>query len=363
MARREFSEADGDRFAAGRRELLEEWQAKLTGRVADLVNGDGWQAWLDVASRFSSYSFRNSVLIMMQRPDATAVAGFRAWQTSFGRQVNRGETGIKILAPVTRRVEKTVLDGRPVLDEHGVPVKATQLVGVRLVTVFDISQTSGPDLPSQPEPVLLRGEAPSGLWDSLQQLVEGKGFRLSRGDCDGANGWTDFTTNEVRVRSDIANAAAVKTLAHEAGHVLLHSTVGLAGEQVCRGRREVEAESVAYLVTKAHGSDVGTYTFNYMAGWADPALRSAPEGTTLADIVTETGSRVVTAADTILQTTKPVRPIDQLSTAVATSVEKSIVPDRTSQMAIQDSIRRSAAQHPPTQAVPSMARQAAPIGR
>ncbi len=245
MARREFSEAEKNRFAAERRELLEEWQAKLTGKVTDLVNGDRWQAWLDVASRFSSYSFRNSVLIMMQRPDATAVAGYRAWQTSFGRQANRGETGIKILAPVTRRVEKTMVDGRPMLDEHGLPVKATQLVGVRLTTVFDISQTSGPDLPAQPEPLLLRGEAPPGLWDSLRQVVEGEGFRVSRGDCDGANGWTDFATSEVRVRSDIEDAAAVKTLAHEAAHVLLHSTAGLTGEQVCRGRREVEAESVA----------------------------------------------------------------------------------------------------------------------
>lgn len=327
MAARELTEGEKARFAAERRELLEEWQSKLTGKVADLVRGDRWQAWLDVASRFSSYSFRNSVLIMMQRPDATVVAGYRAWQTSFGRQVNRGETGIKILAPVTRRVEKTMADGSPMVDEHGLPVKATQLVRVRLTTVFDISQTSGPDLPARPEPVLLRGEAPSGLWNSLQQLVEGKGFGVSRGDCDGANGWTNFATNEVRVRSDVDDAAAVKTLAHEAAHVLLHSTAGLAGEQVCRGRREVEAESVAYLVTKAHGLDAGKYTFSYVTGWADRALRSAPEGTTLADVVAETGGRVVTAADTILQTTKPARPIDQLSPVMATSVEKSIVMD------------------------------------
>ena len=120
------------------------------------------------------------------------------------------------------------------------------------------------------------------------------------------------------MRSDVDDAAAVKTLAHEAAHVLLHSTAGLTGEQVCRGRREVEAESVAYLVTKAHGLDAGRYTFSYVTGWADRALHSAPEGTTLADVVTETGSRVVTAADTILQTTKPARPIDQLSTVMAT---------------------------------------------
>ncbi len=117
------------------------------------------------------------------------------------------------------------------------------------------------------------------------------------------------------------------------------------------------------LVTKAHGLDSGRYTFGYVAGWADRALHSAPEGTTLADVVTETGSRVVTAADTVLQTTKPARPIDQLSTAVATQVEKSIVMDRTSQMAIQDSTRHSAVQRPLREAVPSMPRAVTPISR
>lgn len=81
------------------------------------------------------------MLIYMQRPDATAVAGYRAWQTSFGRQVNRGEVGIRILAPVTKKVDKVTADGRPVLDDHGRQVAATEMVGVRLATVFDVSQT------------------------------------------------------------------------------------------------------------------------------------------------------------------------------------------------------------------------------
>ncbi len=117
------------------------------------------------------------------------------------------------------------------------------------------------------------------------------------------------------------------------------------------------------LVTKAHGLDAGKYTFNYVAGWADRALHSAPEGTTLADVVTETGSRVVTAADTILQTTKPVRPIDRLSPAVATQVEKSISMDQATHMTIQAGRRRVQVQPPPGQAMPSRAPTAAPISR
>lgn len=233
MGRHEVSDTEKARFAGERREQLESWQSRLTDKVADLVAGDQRQRWLDVAARFTSYSFRSSVLIMMQCPDATAVAGYRAWQTSFGRQVNRGEVGIKILAPVTRRADTIGADGRMVVDQSGQPVKEAQMVGVRLATVFGVSQTTGRDLPEQFSPELPTGQAPPRLWDDLQRLVEKQGFQVTRGACDGANGVTRFAVSEVRVRSDVDDAAAVIF------------TTGLGGEQVCRGRSEVGAESVA----------------------------------------------------------------------------------------------------------------------
>lgn len=339
MARREFSDAEKTQFAADRREQLEQWQAKLTEQVTDLVNGDQWQRWLEVASRFTPYSFRNSLMIMMQRPDATAVAGFQAWRTSFGRKVNKGEIGIRILAPVTKKVEKVGADGRAVLDASGKPALESRVVGFRLATVFDVSQTSGPPLPKAPRPTLLTGQAPPGLWEGLQRFVEAQGFSVTRGDCGGANGITYFDAKQVRVRPDLDDAAAVKTLAHEAGHVVLHDKESKTGQWVCRGTAEVEAESVAYLVTRAHGLDSSQYTFNYVAGWADRALAAAPKDTTLADVVGRTGARVINAADTILTATQPVRLIDQVTEAMATNIERTIAQDRSNEVTARSGVR------------------------
>ena len=304
MRARQYSEAEREQAAAVRREQLERWQAEIVGKVTDLVNGAEWQRWLQVAAKFHQYSFNNQIMLMLQRPDATAVAGYQKWRT-LGRQVNAGETGIKILAPITKQVDQQRPDGSAVLDADGNPAKGMQVVGYRLVSVFDVSQTSGRDLPEQPRPQLLKGAAPDGLWERLQGFVEAQGFRVERGDCGGANGVTSYDDKVVRVRADIDDAQAVKTLAHEAGHVLLHQPDARQGLGVCRGRGEVEAESVAYLVTAAHGVDSGQYTFSYVAGWAETAQAAAPKDTTLADIISSTGARVVKAADTILTTTKP----------------------------------------------------------
>ena len=117
MARREALNAEKDQHAAERREQLEQWQSRLAEQVTDLVNGDQWQRWLEVASRFHRYSFRNSVMILIQCEDATAVAGYQAWKTLFGRQVNRGETGIRILAPVTKRFDTMLPVSKEILAE------------------------------------------------------------------------------------------------------------------------------------------------------------------------------------------------------------------------------------------------------
>ena len=163
-------------------------------------------------------------------------------------------------------------------------------------------QTDGLPLPDPGigQPALLAGQAPAGLWDRLQGFLEERGFEVRRGPChDGANGYTDFTQHLVMVRDDVDDAQAVKTLAHEGAHALLHSDrKGLE----CRGIREVEAESVAYMVTSAHGLDSSQYTFNYVAGWA---LNAVTEQRDLTDILRSTGQRVIGAADIILQATQP----------------------------------------------------------
>jgi len=313
-----------DQAAADKLTALHE---RLTEQVAALRTGQDWRAWLDVAGRFHTYSFNNTLLIYAQNPEATAVAGYGAWK-ALGRQVDKGERGIQILAPVIRRThrddqtsgteEKSV--GRAAAErgrstppapappgEDAAAVGERRVAGYRVAYVWDVTQTSGDPLPTRPLPQLLGGQAPPGLWDALATVVTDHGFTLQRGDCGPANGWTNFTTHTVRVRDDVDDAQAVKTLAHELGHVLLHHPTDPDHSSTadCRGRGEVEAESVAYLVAAEHGLATDGYTFAYVAGWAADVDHERPE-----DVVRDTGTRVLTAARTILAVTNPEPMVD-----------------------------------------------------
>ncbi len=178
MVKRTYSQEEKDGFAEERRVQLERLQAQIAEKVVELTNGQEWQRWLRVASRFHQYSFGNSLAVFIQRPDATLISGYRMWQTAFNRQVNKGEKGIRILAPITRLVDVTGSGGVPILDADGRPVKALRPIGFKVISVFDVSQTSGEPLPEQPRPVLLTGQAPDGLWDSLQgsSRIAGSGW-------------------------------------------------------------------------------------------------------------------------------------------------------------------------------------------
>lgn len=291
---------DRDQAEAARQATLETMHTQLAEKVGSLDSLQAWGSWLRFANSFHRYSFNNTLLIWAQKPDATMVAGYRAWQAK-GRQVRRGETSIKVYGPVTTREPKADMNGHPIRDADGKPVHEVRIVGVKPVSVFDVSQTEGEPLPTPPKASLLTGQAPDGLWNALQSFVEGQGYLVTRGDCGDANGITLYDTRHVRVREDVDDAQAVKTLAHEAGHVLLHHP-GQREEFSCRGIVEVEAESVAYMVTAAHGLDASQYTFNYVAGWAHSA--ATPNGPSVEEIVKATGARVIGATDRILQATQ-----------------------------------------------------------
>lgn len=266
--------------------------AQLTRAVEDLAGSDAWRKMLAVAARFPTYSPSNVLLIALQRPDATRVAGLRMWN-SMGRRVLKGEKGIAILAPCLYRGNDT--DSTPQARGGRDDVRAVaakELRGFRVVHVFDVSQTDGEPLPDV-APELLAGAAPEWLWNRLAALVEGDGFALERGDCRGANGHTRFDDRVVRVRGDVEPAQAAKTLAHELGHIRAeHETRFLnrePGVAVCRGVAEVEAESIAYLVTTAAGMYCDAYSVPYVAGWSGGDC----------DVLRATASRVLTVARTI----------------------------------------------------------------
>ncbi|PKQ23733.1 MAG: hypothetical protein CVT65_06640 [Actinobacteria bacterium HGW-Actinobacteria-5] len=307
MARSDsYTSEQRDAADLARREVLEQMHADLASKLATFDDRDAWQRWLKFAAGFHQYSFANTCLIYMAKPEATLVAGYRTWLAK-GHQVRRGEKSIPILAPVTRLVPLEDAKGNPALDPAGRPIAHRQMVGVRVAHVFDASQVDPPPQTERPQPTLLVGQAPPGLWDSLAQLVADEGFTITRGDCGGANGYTDFAAKQVRVRADVDDAQSVRTLCHEAAHIFTMDAADIAtyADRHCRGTLEVIAESTAYLVTQAHGLDAGQYTFNYVAGWAVEAAGRSGDLHRIDEVVRSTGERVITAAHRILSHTQP----------------------------------------------------------
>jgi len=268
-------------ISTARTDRLSKAHQRLTSAIEHLVGGSDWQEMLDVARRFHAYSTNNILLIGSQRPDATHVAGFHTWK-SLGHSVKKGEKGIAILAPLVTRTKS--IDAREETDQ---PELVKVLRGFRVVYVFDVTQTEGEPLP-EVAPTLLMDTASDSVWDALAAQIGSAGFTLQRGDCHGANGVTDFLTRTVTVRSDVGDAQAAKTLAHELAHVLLHDTPQHRG---CRDRAEVEAESVAYLFCQHVGITSDNYSFPYIARWSD--------GDT--ELVRSTADRVITCARRIVE--------------------------------------------------------------
>ncbi len=303
------------RGRAAREARLEALQEQLSESVAALATGEDWKRALTFAAQFRGRSFGNSMLIAAQHfaaynegrvpdPMPTYVAGFHQW-LSLGRSVAKGQHGYGILAPVTGRFASFTPDDpnswrrlarneKPSPGEHA----RTRMIGVKPTYVWDISQTAGDPVPELPRPVLLQGQAPTGLWDGIADQITARGFELrlvsSAAAIGGANGLTDFLAREVSIRVDMDDAAQVKTLVHELGHVLLHapredvlSTDAAADATLHRGVAEVEAESVALMVAAAHGLDTSTYTVPYVSTWAASVPGKSP-----VEVVQSTAERV-----------------------------------------------------------------------
>lgn len=266
------------------RERLQQAHEKLQDAISAIVTGEDWKRMLAVAAKFHRYSANNHLLIFLQQPDATVVAGYRRWE-ELGRHVRKGEKGIWILAPCKYR---TKIEG-----DDGEETTVQTIRGFRVVYVFDISQTEGEPLDDLDafRPELLTGASPDGLWDALVGRAGEAGFTVLRTQRGRENGYCDFSAREIGVRPDVEPLQAVKTLIHEIGHALLHDPDTPDGLATTSSRKEVEVESVAYIVCDAIGLDSGDYSFAYVARWA--------EGST--DLVKETSERVITCAKEILK--------------------------------------------------------------
>jgi antirestriction protein ArdC len=293
-----------------------------------------WQVLLDASANLWRYSGGNVALLMMQMAqrgteEPSLVAGYKEWERH-GRSVLRGEHALWVIAPRTARVQQMLLpDGtrqripvgdklpRGAVDEG----KKTLITGWRGQAVFDVSQTEGTPLlvPRSANPSSV--EAPQ-LWESLSAVARAHGFSIHVTDAQYGltSGFTDFAQRQVQVGGWLNAEERAAVLAHELGHVLLHGPddeVGkLYGSSVDhRGLAEVEAESVAYTVLKAHGIDRGHQSASYLSGWADAVIAaehsvagagsSRKQPASRVDIAKSVLGRVTVASKVILETTDP----------------------------------------------------------
>jgi antirestriction protein ArdC len=231
---------------------------QLRHGIATLTSTEQWARWLRVQRRFHYYSWGNTLLIFLQRPDATRVAGYHAWK-SVGRQVRKGEHGIAILAPIVRRlqVEDEGADGTE-------RIFVAHPTAFRLARVFDIAQTEGEALPEVVS--RLTGDDPASRFTGLMTVAASLGYSVEVSDLPGErNGDCAFELKRIRVREGLEPAQSVKTLAHELAHAILHS--GADCTDLTRAVAELEAESVAYVVCEDLGLDSSAYSFGYIATW------------------------------------------------------------------------------------------------
>ena len=248
---------------------------KLEQGVKDLFESGRYQEYLRAMSRFHRYSFGNTLLIWLQCPAATHVAGFTTWKR-LGRSVKKGTKGIRILAPCPQRclVPREVTDpntGEFLRKPDGTAKTETSLVSFvrfKAATVFDLSQTEGRELPSLGV-ARLTGDVEQ-FEQLYQKLTELSPVPVEQDAVPGnANGYFSAQENRIVLRSGMSQMQTIKTLIHELAHARLHDRRAIPkGEQKDRRQKEVEAESVAYVVCQHLGLDTGEYSFGYVAGWS-----------------------------------------------------------------------------------------------
>ncbi len=268
---------------------IEEITEKLEKGIGDLFNSDKYRAYLDTMSKFHNYSVNNTLLIAMQRPDATLVAGYDAWQEKFDRHVKKGAKGIKIIAPVKVK-KQIVVNGERSQSDTGdkIPIykpgetqedyekrmaqttKEVEYTNFRVTTVFDVSDTEGKELPTLGVNELM-GTVDG--YEKLKMALE----KTSKVPIDyglvtsGAKGFFSPDMHKICVQSGMSEVQTVKTIIHEMAHALLHDKTDnpdLIQDPKTKNTKEVEAESIAYVVCQHFGIDTSDYSFGYIAGWS-----------------------------------------------------------------------------------------------
>lgn len=246
---------------------LEKLTEQLQEGVTEYLESDKYKEILHNFSKFYDYSYRNCMLIMLQNPQATAVASYTSWKTDFNRQVNAGEHGIKIVKPLTKKKD----------ENNAVDDNEDKIIGYSITYTFDISQTS--QIEGKPVVDLeitheLQGDV-HNFEDLKAAVIAAAPVKISFEEVTGgAKGYFDTLNNQIVVNTNMSEAQTLKTMLHETAHSILHSREAMEQrkqkglELVSHDSREVQAESIAYVISEHYGLDTSEYSFPYVANWA-----------------------------------------------------------------------------------------------
>lgn len=275
---------------------------KLEQGIKDLFESDNYINYLKCMSGFTDYSFNNTILISMQRPDSSLVAGFRKWN-EFNRYVRKGEKGIKILAPCIYKAGKE--DGDNKTEQTNKDDEERVLKGFRVVHVFDISQTEGEELPTIAHELDGTVEGYSDFMTALKQIspvpIE---FKKIEGS---ANGYYHLTDKNIVIDTGMSEMMNCKTTIHEIAHAILHNQDDGSEKDVDRHTKEVQAESTAFVVCQYYGLDTSDYSFGYVAGWSSG--RDLKELKASLDTIRQTADKIIKDIDYQLDTIKQAKQI------------------------------------------------------
>lgn len=285
------------------KDKVKEITDKLENGIKELFEGEKFKEYLDTMSKFHNYSFNNTMLIAMQKPDATLVAGFNSWKNKFERSVNKGEKGIQIFAPAPYKIKKeqTKLDpdtDLPVLGKDGKPITEEVEVTIpafKVVSVFDVSQTSGKELPT------LGADELSGNVKDYEKFFnavrEASPVPIKFAEIDGtAKGFYHHEDKSITIKENMSEVQTIKTAIHEIAHAKLHDR-NLKKSDIekpkDRSTEEVEAESIAYTVCQHFGIDTSDYSFAYVASWGTG--KDTPELKASLETIRSTASELITS--------------------------------------------------------------------
>ena len=303
------------------KQKVQEITEKLEQGIKELFESEKYKTYLNTMSKFHNYSFNNTMLIAMQKPDATLVAGFKAWQKNFDRHVKKGEKGIRILAPAPYKIKEERDKIDPVtqellLDKNGNPQKEEVEITIpafRAVSVFDLSQTDGKPIPELTAKELLSDV--EGYQDMIRAVEAISPVPIELEEIAGdSKGYYDREAKRIAVQENMSESQTLKTMIHEVAHSKLHSKEVEQDEQMRKDRntKEVEAESVAYTVCQHFGIDTSDYSFGYIAGWSSG--RDTKELRSSMDTIRKTASELITGIEEQLQELQRDREVSQEQT-------------------------------------------------